>query len=197
MISEEAKQKLAKYFGLKTLDSVGNLRFRDDDGNDVELDTSLIWIAEVLKYGTLTPSGRQDFLVAVVKTEKWRRGVLLVPASTFVSLHMNIEVNEDDYMGASNLRALDLLHDPVEDRLKSINLSYAYDPKNTRTEQAHTFELCVRTPVMRSDLSIHTDYHGEDEQQGAIWGSILSVIKQLLVQYDREDMNAFFEVKRM
>src|SRR5215216_4855916 len=174
MIETETKQKLARHFGLKHLDFADEHQIKNDEtGESSMVDARFIWIVKAPYYSELTQKGRRDLLVAVVKTPEWRKGILLAPAP------QQSRFNDEEYIGGDTLTALDLASDPVEDMLKCINLTSAHYPKYILTEQAHTFELCISTPIISADLVIHTGFAHEELRNKEIWSAVKSVIKTL------------------
>jgi hypothetical protein len=198
MIEIEMKRKLARHFGLKNLDMAGEHHIKDDETGEITItDVKFVWIAEIPKYSGYTPVGGRNLFVAVVKTPNWRRGVLLVPAEIkYDENAQEIMPTDKEYIGGDALPALDLADDPVEAMLRRVDLTSSHYPKNIRTRQEHSFELLIRTPVIRTDLSVKTRFHEEESPNKAIWGAVASVIRTLREQYNRDDMNDFFKWQR-
>jgi hypothetical protein len=206
MIETETKRKLARHFGLKNLDNAGETKIEDAETGEVkDIDLKFVWMAKARKYGTSTLDGEyRHLLVAVVRTSTWRKGLLLVPAEKgyifegeryYDNGEKNISTDQD-FIGGDALPALDLADDPVEDMLRCVDLTSSHYPKNTITEQEHSFELLIRTPVIRADLDVKTFFYEEEYPNTYIWGAVGSVIGTLQKQYNREDMNNFFSGRR-
>jgi hypothetical protein len=195
MLEIEMKRKLARHFGLKNLDMAGEIHIKDAETDETKItDVKFVWMAEIHKYTGYTPVGGRNLFVAVVKTPNWRKGVLLVPAEIkYDEDAQEIMQTDKEYIGGDALPALDLTDDPVEDMLRCVDLTSSHYPKNIRTRQEHSFELLIRTPVIRTDLSVRTRFHQEENQNTRIWGAVAKVIRTLQEQYNREDMDEFFK----
>jgi hypothetical protein len=179
MFTYELNRKIAALFGLPQLSLLFmNARTETDE----PLQVNFIWMAVVTHFEY------DVVLVGAVRTSHWHRGILAITRGN----PYNIEFAGSPYpMDIANLK------DPVEESLKSVDMTYD-NSVTTLGTAAYSFNLLVETSRSSSRMSIRNGprkpeispiYH--------LWKSIQGMIYILALRYDNPEINKIVGLDRL
>jgi hypothetical protein len=181
-LSHEFQVQIASFFGMRGL-NMNPGRIHAENGNVIErFHPKLFWVAQV---GFFQPA--ETLTVAVVHTESWVKGLLLIPPI--------LPPLDRTFGGPQNLCPLILKvkEDKVVTALKSVDLTYDNEYA-VLSNLNYNFNMLVVTRNSNATLRFNTR-PGDNKSIDKLRDAIFKTIRELVVQYDDTEFHTFTTYK--
>lgn len=181
MIDDNLLHTLAKYFGIRGINTMLQT-IKDDNGNIIEqVQPTLIWIVQTQFFHTY--SGGLTTTIATIHTDKWSKAILLVPKS------------DKSFIDTEPIRAIHITKedDILKDALQVVNLNMVSKYVKLGDERSRNFTLQVTSTNVYSKISF-TDPISENKSFQNLWDGIIHMINVLVSKYNNDELSRFIKL---